>query len=196
MNIITTSSVATAATIPLAARSADQPYRATAILRAATLLRSPLESGRQISTSAFGAAMSSCFGGTDAEGFWIWKDAYEALEAAQVLFICKFGPAILSRWASPQAALATTGLDEGRIGLELADRLILRRSRVMNDYRVELIGFTDAMVPRLKVLGLVSEIISWKLRLFIPTGAQGSLILTMLLDRHSIVGVTNRTAAA
>jgi hypothetical protein len=91
---------------------------------------------------------------------------------------------------------AWTGLIEGRIGLQLAEGLILRRSRVMNDYRVELIGFTDAMVPRLKALGLISEIISWKLRLFIPTGGQGCAILASLLDRHTLVGVTDRTAAA
>jgi predicted RNA methylase len=106
MNIVSTSSVATAAAVPLVAQSADQPCRAAAILRAATLLLPLLEGGRQISSSGLGAAMSSCFGGTDAEGFWIWKDAYEALEAAQVLFIRKFGPTILSRSASPQAALA------------------------------------------------------------------------------------------
>ncbi|MER9558169.1 strawberry notch family protein [Mesorhizobium sp. M0323] len=91
---------------------------------------------------------------------------------------------------------AWTGLVDGRIGLQLADGLILRRSRVMNDYRVELIGFTDAMVARLKALGLISEIISWKLRLFIPTSAQGSAILAALLDRHTLVGVTDRTSAA
>ncbi|MER9850005.1 strawberry notch family protein [Mesorhizobium sp. M0106] len=91
---------------------------------------------------------------------------------------------------------AWTGLIEGRIGLQLADGLILRRSRVMNDYRVELIGFTDAMVPRLKALGLISEIISWKLRLFIPTTALGSAILATLIDGHKLVGVTDRTAAA
>jgi hypothetical protein len=90
---------------------------------------------------------------------------------------------------------AWTGLVEGRIGLQLADGLILRRSRVMNDYRVELIGSTDATVPRLKALGLISEIISWKLRLFIPTGAQGPAMLASLLDRHPLVGVTARTAA-
>lgn len=90
---------------------------------------------------------------------------------------------------------AWTGLVDGRIGLQLADGLILRRSRVMNDYRVELIGFTDAMVPRLKALGLTSEIISWKLRLFIPTTVQGSAILAALLDRHTLVGVTDRTSA-
>jgi len=91
---------------------------------------------------------------------------------------------------------AWAGLFDGRIGLQLADDLILRRSRVMNDYRVELIGFTDAMVPRLKALGLISEIISWKLRLFIPTTAQGSAILAEILDRHTLVGVTDRTSAA
>ncbi|MER9216495.1 strawberry notch family protein [Mesorhizobium sp. M0663] len=91
---------------------------------------------------------------------------------------------------------AWTGLADGRIGLQLADGPILRRSRIMNDYRVELIGFTDAMVPRLKALGLISEIISWKLRLFIPTTAQGSAILAALLDRHTLVGVTDRTSAA
>ena len=91
---------------------------------------------------------------------------------------------------------AWTGLVEGRIGLQLADGLILRRSRVMSDYRVELIGFTDAMVPRLKALGLIAEIISWKLRLFIPTGGQGSAMLASLLERHALVGVTDRAAAA
>lgn len=90
---------------------------------------------------------------------------------------------------------AWAGLVGGRIGLRLTDGLILRRSRVMNDYRVELIGFTDAMVPRLKALGLISEIISWKLRLFIPTGAQGSAMLVSLLDRHTLIGVTDRAAS-
>lgn len=91
---------------------------------------------------------------------------------------------------------AWSSLSEGRIGLQLADGLILRRSRVMNDYRVELIGFTAAMVPRLKALGLISEIISWKLRLFIPTGAQGSAILESLLERYTLVSISDRTALA
>ncbi|MCO5066793.1 MAG: strawberry notch family protein [Rhizobiaceae bacterium] len=91
---------------------------------------------------------------------------------------------------------AWNGLIDGRIGLQLADGLILRRSRVMNDYRVELIGFTEAMIPRLKALGLISEIISWKLRLFIPAGADGSSILAMVLDRHPLTGVTDRSPSA
>jgi hypothetical protein len=52
-------------------------------------------------------------------------------------------------------------------------------------YRVELIGFTDAMVPRPKAPGLISEILSWKLRLFIPTGRQGRAILASLVEPHA-----------
>ena len=66
----------------------------------------------------------------------------------------------------------------------------------MNDHRVELIGFTDAMVDRLQAIGLISEIISWKLRLFIPTGAQGPAILAMLMERHPLIGITDRSASA
>ena len=48
-------------------------------------------------------------------------------------------------------------------------------------FRVELTGFTDGMVDRLKAMGLISEIISWKLRLFVPTGANGPVILGALM---------------
>lgn len=106
MNIVMPASAAASAAAPLAMPGSGVANRAAAILRAADLLLPPLEGGRAISTSVLGAAMSSCFGGTDAEGLWVWKDAYEALEAAQVLFMRKFAPAILSRSASPQAALA------------------------------------------------------------------------------------------
>jgi hypothetical protein len=102
----------------------------------------------------------------------------------------------LDHLPSLSADEAWTDVLDGRIGLQLADGLIVRRSRVMNDHRAELIGFTDAMVPRLKALGLISEIISWKLRLFIPTSAEGSAILATLLDRHALVGVTDRAASA
>ena len=39
--------------------------------------------------------------------------------------------------------------------------------------RIELEGFSDGMVDRLKALGLMSEIIAWKLRLFVPVGDSG-----------------------
>jgi hypothetical protein len=45
----------------------------------------------------------SAFGGSDAEGAWTWKTAYDACEVAQVLFLRKFGPAMRDRAASPAA---------------------------------------------------------------------------------------------
>ncbi len=79
--------------------------------------------------------------------------------------------------------------------LQLADGLTVRRSSVMHAGRVELTGFTDGMVDRLKAIGLVSEIISWRLRLFVPTSEQGEGILSVLLNRHPLARVVNRVAA-
>jgi hypothetical protein len=80
--------------------------------------------------------------------------------------------------------------------LELAGGLQLRRSLVMNAYRVELTGFSDHAVPQLKALDLTSEIISWRLRLFIPVAAErGPAILTALLERHPLLRATSRAAA-
>ena len=51
-------------------------------------------------------------------------------------------------------------------------------------------------VDRLKTIGLVSEIITWRLRLFVPTSAAGPAILAGLLGRHPIARVIDRAAAA
>ena len=64
-------------------------------------------------------------------------------------------------------------LMEGRTVLTLDEGLQLRRVRVMGAYRIELSGFTDAMCNRLKAYGLFHGIISWKLRMFVPTDAAG-----------------------
>jgi hypothetical protein len=84
---------------------------------------------------------------------------------------------------------------DGRSVLELQDGLQLRRSRVMGALRVELTGFTDGMVERLKAMGLVSEIIAWKLRLFVPTAANGPTILGTLMERFALVRIADRAAA-
>lgn len=74
----------------------------------------------------------------------------------------------------------------------LAGNMTLRRVRVMNDYRVELAGFTDGMRDRLRSIGLFSEMIAWKLRFFIPTSDEGAAILSRLIEQHSIVDVAGR----
>ena len=62
-------------------------------------------------------------------------------------------------------------VNEGAVTVHLADGLELRRVRVMNEPRIELTGFTAGQVDVLKARGLFSEIISWKLRLFVPGAA-------------------------
>ncbi|WP_298745349.1 strawberry notch-like NTP hydrolase domain-containing protein [uncultured Brevundimonas sp.] len=80
--------------------------------------------------------------------------------------------------------------------LHLADAMNVRRSLVMGVQRVELVGFTDGMVDRLKAMGLVSEIIAWKLRLFIPTGPNGASVLAGLVDRHPLARIAPRAGSA
>jgi predicted RNA methylase len=94
---------------------------------------------------------------------------------------------------APDAALAA--LMEGRTVLDLAEGLQLRRVRVMGVYRIELSGFTDTMRDRLRAYGLFGEIISWKLRMFVPTDASGAEVLAKLLDRYAIERIAEREAA-
>jgi predicted RNA methylase len=85
-------------------RAAADP--AAAIVAAAQLLLPHLESGRRIDAAMLRAPMQSAFGASDADGAWTWKTAYEACEAATVLFLRKFGPAMRARGASPAAMLS------------------------------------------------------------------------------------------
>ena len=81
---------------------------------------------------------------------------------------------------------AFAALIEGRTVLELAEGLRLRRVRIMGAYRIELSGFTDAMRDRLRSYGLFAEIISWKLRMFVPTDESGIEILSKVLDHYPV----------
>ena len=355
---------------PPLARSAGTPSRGTALITAAEVIFPELAGGRPVDARILRSAMEVAFGGSDAEGFWTWKDAYEAGEAALVLFLRRFGPASrvqqivdwlgadfdgvivfdeshamqnaagsrsergdgapsqqgraglrlqhalpnarvlyvsatgattvqnlayaqrLGLWGGEDfpfanraefvAAIETGGVaamevlardlralglytarslsydgveyelvehpltpeqtriydayrlqtDEGErvIGrrvaphwiaealgseapkvvpsdawamvlergstLQLEGGLSVRRSRVMNAERIELTGFTDGMVERLKALGLMSEIISWRLRLFIPIGSSRIAIQSALLDRFPLRGVVERAWAS
>ena len=94
---------------------------------------------------------------------------------------------------TPDAAYAA--LLEGRTILDLAEGLQLRRVRVMGANRIELTGFTDAIRERLRAYGLFSEIISWKLRFFVPVDATGPAIICKLLDRFPVERIGERVAA-
>jgi predicted RNA methylase len=94
---------------------------------------------------------------------------------------------------TPDAAYAA--LLGGRTILDLAEGLQLRRVRVMGANRIELTGFTDAMRERLRAYGLFSEIISWKLRFFVPVDATGPAVIGKLLDRFPVERISEREAA-
>ena len=97
------SNAALAAT-PLAVAPTN-PDPPAAIAAVARLLLPDLERGRRIDAATLRAAMDRAFGGSDAEGTWDWKTAYDACEAATVLFLRKFGRAMLAKGASPAAML-------------------------------------------------------------------------------------------
>ncbi len=114
------------------------------------------------------------------------------------------GPKVSPAWAAnavTTGSLSLTGEDalaalvEGRTVIDLAEGLQLRRVRVMGGYRIELTGFTDTMRERLTAYGLFHEIISWKLRMFVPTDAKGAEVLARLLDRWPVERVSEREAA-
>jgi len=94
---------------------------------------------------------------------------------------------------TPDAAFAA--LIEGRTVLDLAEGLQLHRVRVMGAHRIELSGFADTMRDRLRAYGLFSEIISWKLRMFVPTDATGGGVLTKVLDQYPVERIGEREAA-
>ena len=81
------------------------PDTADAILIVAQSLQPDLAQGFQIDALRLRVEMERAFGGSDAIGAWDWKLAYEAGEVALVLFLRKFGRALLARAGSPAALL-------------------------------------------------------------------------------------------
>ncbi|WP_292267170.1 strawberry notch family protein, partial [Mesorhizobium sp.] len=94
---------------------------------------------------------------------------------------------------TPEQAFAA--LVDGRTILDLAEGLQLRRVRVMGAWRIELTGFTDTMRERLAAYGLFHEIISWKLRMFVPIDAGGIAVLDRVLGRWPVARVSERETA-
>src|SRR3984893_16929081 len=104
------SNLSISAAAPLPLRSlASASVASNGIAAAARLLLPHLERGRRIDAVALRAAMEHAFGGSDAAGAWDWKTAYDACEAATVLFIRKFGPAVRARATTPAAELSMLG---------------------------------------------------------------------------------------
>ncbi len=96
-------SSATLAAAPTAVPSPSTTASRT--LAVAEALQPDLAQGFQIDALRLRLDMERAFGGSDAVGAWDWKLAYEAGEVALVLFLRKFGRALLARARSPAALL-------------------------------------------------------------------------------------------
>ena len=113
----------------------------------------------------------------------------------------KVSPAWAARVAGNGGSVCLSGdealsmLLSGEAVLHLAQNQKLQRVRAMNDWRIELTGFNDLGVERMKSMGLISEIVSWKLRLYVPTGAVGAEVLGRLLELYAIERLSPRKAA-
>ena len=90
-----------------------------ALLAAATALLPNLEAGRALDAKTLREAMSAAFGAGDTQGAWVWKDAYEAAEAAMVLFIQRYGRLMRREaGAGPGSAAAMLAMLETLAALE------------------------------------------------------------------------------
>ena len=87
---------------------------------------------------------------------------------------------------------AFSRLCQGLCVIDLAEGLQLRRVRVMHEYRLELCGFSDQMRERLKAYGLFTEIIAWKLRMFVPMGENGPEVIDKLLKAYPLITVNDK----
>lgn len=71
--------------------ASDKPANTLAAARA---LSPHLARSRALDRKLVSSTMSMSFGGTDAEGAWSWRDAYDAVEAALVLQLRRLAPQI------------------------------------------------------------------------------------------------------
>ena len=74
--------------------AAAPPSGAGPLMEAARAVVPILEAGRPIDAVVLRDAMTSAFGASDADGAWLWKQAYEAAESAVILFVRRYGRAM------------------------------------------------------------------------------------------------------
>jgi hypothetical protein len=103
------------ALLPLFAASstADADDHSANILAAARALNPQLNRSRALDRRLVANVMTTTFGGSDTEGAWLWRDAYDAIEAALVLQLRRLAPQIGRLEDAPaEIAALLTGLTE------------------------------------------------------------------------------------
>ena len=84
----------------------NNPSDAQCIHSAAELLVTSLQDGTALTAEMMRFAMEDAFGASDTDGAWVWKDAYEAAEVAQIMMLDRFGPAMKRQAKSPAQFLS------------------------------------------------------------------------------------------
>ena len=83
------------ALLPLfAAPAAGADAKAANLLAAARALSPHLNRSRPLDRRLVSGVMTTTFGASDADGAWIWRDAYDAIEAALVLELRRLAPQV------------------------------------------------------------------------------------------------------
>jgi hypothetical protein len=75
------------------------------VFAAAQLLLPRIERGERVDAAALRAIMEAAYSASDTSGAWDWKTSYDACEAATVLFLRRYGKALLRKAGSPAAVL-------------------------------------------------------------------------------------------
>ena len=99
-------SAASVRAVPDAPEPRGVPSKPRALLAAAAALLPRLEAGQALDAPTLREVLTRAFGGSDAQGAWVWKDAYEAAEAALVLFLKRWGRTMRREAGSPEGMLA------------------------------------------------------------------------------------------
>lgn len=74
--------------------AAGAEHHSANVLAAARALAPQLNRSRTLDRRLVSSVMTTTFGGSDAEGTWLWRDAYDAIEAALVLHLRRLAPQI------------------------------------------------------------------------------------------------------
>ncbi|MCP4701540.1 MAG: methylase [Gammaproteobacteria bacterium] len=90
--------------------SFDQAAKIHNLAKAAKIFCSYLTKGEAIDAKIIRTVMSRELGGSDSEGFWVWKDAYDAVECGFVLFIKRFTPTMMQQKPSPRVLQMLAGV--------------------------------------------------------------------------------------
>lgn len=86
--------------LPLFSNLSDQDSSA-GIIATATQLAFTLQKGKPITTSLLSDIMTDNVGGTDAEGMWSWRDAYDAVEMALAMAVRRNDEMVASLLTNP-----------------------------------------------------------------------------------------------